>query len=519
MTIKGSEWTKQVESLSRAAVMTSVIEQVKKGHYLRWPMIEIQVGQISLAVASDVFAIGTEEDLVRVPLAAPTAPRVADLPTCMLPTRQISDLIWQQAACRLAPRPMGPPEFGYNSSMMSVHRFELHSHWIDEQLRDAGHRAGELVAGHKKDVVVSNRLMEHPGRVAIYGWHRIVHEDTYYDYSHGIRLICQDAHVDGQSTSLLKLLADPEISRLLSKEGPLKVGVYALNPIEPITIPSTISRYRSNDPKVVKQWQSIIKATADGIFGAITELTTRIWQQDHGLQADGIVGPMTWRKALGVDPASPAPSKEEIRFVQAKHYRPIAGTPRQIDYLIIHTMEAAEHPQTAENVASWFARGCPDANGKERRASAHYNIDENSAVQSVLEKDVAFCAPGTNHNGIHLEHAGYSRQTDEEWQDVYSQGMLARSARLATYICQRYSIPVEFIPWQKLLEGKRGITYHREVSKACRYAQQKGLRDSPFFNHHSNRPKTDHGDPGSHFPIKEYLQMIQDHMPTASQPE
>ncbi len=32
--------------------------------------------------------------------------------------------------------------------------------------------AGKLIAGHKKDVVITNRLLTMPKRVAIYGWHR-----------------------------------------------------------------------------------------------------------------------------------------------------------------------------------------------------------------------------------------------------------------------------------------------------------------------------------------------------------
>jgi peptidoglycan hydrolase-like protein with peptidoglycan-binding domain len=38
---------------------------------------------------------------------------------------------------------------------------------------------------------------------------------------------------------------------------------------------------------------------ADGIFGAKTESATKWYQSDHGLVADGIIGPQTWR---GLDP-------------------------------------------------------------------------------------------------------------------------------------------------------------------------------------------------------------------------
>jgi peptidoglycan hydrolase-like protein with peptidoglycan-binding domain len=64
----------------------------------------------------------------------------------------------------------------------------------------------------------------------------------------------------------------------------------------PLVIPITI-REGSRGP-VVKQWQTIIKVKADGIFGPITKATTKTWQAARGLVADGIVGPKTWTAAL-----------------------------------------------------------------------------------------------------------------------------------------------------------------------------------------------------------------------------
>ena len=48
--------------------------------------------------------------------------------------------------------------------------FLMHNSIIEEQR--AGKKLGELVAGIKKDVVVSSRLAEKTNRVAIYGWHK-----------------------------------------------------------------------------------------------------------------------------------------------------------------------------------------------------------------------------------------------------------------------------------------------------------------------------------------------------------
>jgi hypothetical protein len=101
---------------------------------------------------------------------------------------------------------------------------------IEEQLGSA--RRGGLVAGHKKDVVVSNRLGEREGRVAIYGWHytsgqpiqplSIVHGENYLDYSHGVRLVRSTGLLDGTTTvTLTSILKDSALHVLLSDEGPL----------------------------------------------------------------------------------------------------------------------------------------------------------------------------------------------------------------------------------------------------------------------------------------------------------
>lgn len=50
----------------------------------------------------------------------------------------------------------------------------------------------------------------------------------------------------------------------------------------------------------VAEWQRIVKVKVDKVFGPDTETATKLWQTQHGLYPDGIVGQHSWEAALGV---------------------------------------------------------------------------------------------------------------------------------------------------------------------------------------------------------------------------
>lgn len=182
--------------------------------------------EVTICVTPDYLAIGSDSDHVRVPMGLPAALRIADAFDMMLPTTTMVDAIYQQADVRVAPSPMTP-----GSAMSSTNYFLQHDQTIDGQFARAGARDGMLVAGHKKDLVIANRLSRNPGRVAIYGWHRTngraiqplstVHGEYYADYSHGIRLVSRTAFVDGRAVDLRDLLTDDRYAGFLNGDGTL----------------------------------------------------------------------------------------------------------------------------------------------------------------------------------------------------------------------------------------------------------------------------------------------------------
>ena len=180
-------------------------------------------------VMPDYLAIGTDEDFIRVPMNPITAQRIADHFGFVLPTTKIVDEVYRQAEFKLKPATFKP-----GKHMVRTEQFVKHHKTIQAQLTGASKQA--LIAGHKKDVVISNRLQKRKQRVAIYGWHRpngeaiqplsTIHGNYYSDYSHGVRLISGMMTIEGKRVPVAEVLQDPLLSQLISYEGTLKSTRY-----------------------------------------------------------------------------------------------------------------------------------------------------------------------------------------------------------------------------------------------------------------------------------------------------
>jgi N-acetyl-anhydromuramyl-L-alanine amidase AmpD len=176
-----------------------------------------------------------------------------------------------------------------------------------------------------------------------------------------------------------------------------------------------------------------------------------------------------------------------VPLIRARHFTPANRS--AVDLVVLHSMEAPEKPDTAEAVARWMA-------GKTApQASFHYGVDVDSVVRLVADKDVAWHAPGANHNGIGVEHAGYAGQRPLDWADPYSAAMLHLSAQLVAALVERWSVPIKWVGAAELVKGVRGITTHAEVSVAFK--------------------RSDHWDPGPDFPAEGYLELVRNAVPPA----
>lgn len=213
----------------------------------------------------------------------------------------------------------------------------------------------------------------------------------------------------------------------------------------------------------------------DEDFGARSTFATKSWQRQNGRLETGVVSTADRRIAV---------TEGFIGFLHAKNFTPVpAAQPRSISCIVIHDMEYPETPEGAEWCAEFFAG--PSA----PKASATYCVDSDSVVQCVRDRDVAWHAPGANHNGIGIEHAGYAKQSREDWLDEYSRAELAVSAKLVVKLCALYTIPIVKLSADDLRAGLRGICGHADVTAAF------------------PGPGRTHFDPGSGFPWPEYLRL------------
>lgn len=223
----------------------AALDLARQGQLTPWPWIDVELSdgqgnRATIKVLSDVVSVGPIGQHLRLPLTSRSAQAIADLSGAVLPTPWLVYQIWRAAPVKLTPDPMTPNQ-GAN-----LDQFAKHSKRIDDALRAFGSREGQLIAGQKKSLVVSNLIR--PGKEVIFGWykpepdiftnrgakqpiqpHSNVHGEGYVDYSHGIRLIDDEAIVNGRSMPTEQLYRHPTLSHLVSHEGPVRTTRYTSN--------------------------------------------------------------------------------------------------------------------------------------------------------------------------------------------------------------------------------------------------------------------------------------------------
>lgn len=206
--------------------------------------------EITLQVTADAVKV----DGVRFGAGARLAQQVADLLGAFLVTPKIMDLMFDARAVTLPPFPHYDP-----TRMEDTSWFVEHSAKIDRALAAAGGLPqGGIVQTVGKGFCLSNQATSQRG--VNYGWNMpkgstlagvplypsvtlsslviqqpgTAHGLSQDDYASTLLMAAPDCGVDGAARKLQDVLTDPELSKLLSHEGPLRQlrqpGVAPLSP-------------------------------------------------------------------------------------------------------------------------------------------------------------------------------------------------------------------------------------------------------------------------------------------------
>jgi hypothetical protein len=239
----GSQFAEYISKMDPQERERAILSEILEGNlptFLR-KLIAVELKHVlanggtltaTIFVMPDYLAIGSDRDFLRIPMNLYTATTIIARFGFVLPTKKMVDAIYDQSSYHFKPQPMTP-----GPQMRSTEYYRIHNEMIEEQSQALGIPLGELVSGHKKDVVITNLLANRPERIAIYGWHRskgdpiqplsTVHDARYADYSHGIRLVSDMAILNGRLRSIYGILQDPLLAKIFSDEGPIR-GLWQL---------------------------------------------------------------------------------------------------------------------------------------------------------------------------------------------------------------------------------------------------------------------------------------------------
>jgi hypothetical protein len=268
--------------------------------------VRLRAGRIEVEVSADYLSIVGE----RVPMTAAVAQAAVDSLDALLPTPKIVEIIEEHAVIVPAPT-WAPPPGQSRAAQTSAAVFGWCEEETEIRFTVRGVPPGRLVAGHRKDIVISDYMPA--GVVVIFGarWpdgRRLQgvyprpgtagHGDFYEDYLHGVRAVRRRCWLDGRETTLDEILSGAHAALL---GGPVARLRYSTSPTatsRPATSPSAVLRRGERGPAVAELQRLLIAAGAaelhaDGIFGPKTEVAVKHFQAAHGLVVDGIAGPRT----------------------------------------------------------------------------------------------------------------------------------------------------------------------------------------------------------------------------------
>lgn len=239
--MNGSELLLKISNVTGQAREQIIKEEIKENSLPAFfnsffkIIVEQDGNKLQYFVSKEYFCLGTDEDYLVMPVTPPTIKELLIKMNCSLPTPTMVKQIYKQAEIKLPARPQKPNK---GESITSSKLYSKIDTAIKKDRIKLGAKLDFLVAGHKKDVVLTNLLTKQSNKnnVAIYGWwydtgvmiqplNANDHIISYVDYSHGLRFVQNDCILNDEKTTLQFIWNDPKLCLLLHDE-PLKFQKY-----------------------------------------------------------------------------------------------------------------------------------------------------------------------------------------------------------------------------------------------------------------------------------------------------
>jgi hypothetical protein len=249
-----ADWIRRDDAMVAALVVGNMPAWLRQ-----WITIEVRDSSpnVKVRVLPDYLCVGSDADYRHVPLDQQSAQRVADAFTACLPTAKICHAIWRKTP---PTHRIGAIPRDYNVTPWTRRRlirqpwaqtstaaYDEHSREIQKKFGTTI-RPGQLVSGHKKDVVLSQRLHAQPAKIAFHGFYdsngypfqpcyggaagpvptcnretpTLAHPEgkgRFSDYSQGVRLVHPVMTIDGRMALYNDVLRNKELCRLISTEA------------------------------------------------------------------------------------------------------------------------------------------------------------------------------------------------------------------------------------------------------------------------------------------------------------
>lgn len=173
-------------------------------------------------VFPEYLSLGEDDDYFLCPMNPETCRSFMAKHGLLLPTCKMVKQIYKASSLKVLPSPISPNSQRTNLFVIINQKIMLAKQSGEPEV---------FIAGHKKDVVLSNVLAgkSYKDRVGLYGWFKkdgtviqdlyCKHYRSYVDYSHGLRMVYDKALLNGVEVSLKgDILRHPELCLLLHDE-------------------------------------------------------------------------------------------------------------------------------------------------------------------------------------------------------------------------------------------------------------------------------------------------------------